>query len=107
MSIFVRALCASLCGACVLSIPPALAEDCAAIIQAHGAFSRAQFQCRFSYYDEGMIVAARACVRKLPQSQAKQLLRAGMESFDNKEKELGRARLCRDTLREFPDVFRP
>ena len=89
---------------CLSGIGPATVSaytDCPTTIRTHGFLSRAQFQCGFASYSNEMMQAARACTQKVSASQMKEILAAGMQTFDRNEKAIGHTQLCRNILRDF------
>ncbi len=79
-------------------------EICKNIIGAHGMLTRAQFQCGFSKYGEGMMQDVKDCSSSVSAKEFKKLLTHGMELFDIKEKERGHEEVCDYMLAEFPNV---
>jgi hypothetical protein len=80
--------------------------ECKKILKAHGFLIRAQFQCGFRYYSNEMIASAAACAKKINDAEVKQVTLAGMENFDEHEKERGHKVVCAAVLKDFPKIVR-
>jgi len=80
--------------------------ECGEMLQGHGYFSRAQFQCQFSEYSESIKNEAGACFAKMDKTLAQTLVETGMATFDVEAAQQGLDALCQSVLQEYPQVFR-
>jgi hypothetical protein len=80
--------------------------DCVGILKTHGFLSRAQFQCGFNHYSEEMLQKAKVCAQTLKEAEMKALVASGMQTFDRNERERGHAEICKEVLRDFPNIIR-
>ena len=95
----------------IAAISPVLAQpvasnSCSQTVEIHAFLSRGQFQCRFKYYSNAMIEAARQCGRLISDADIREHLELGMRMFDANESKMGHSALCRSLLENFPDVVR-
>lgn len=87
-------------GASAPAQPPAPAQprlnasNCDKVIEGHGFFSRAQFQCGFANYDQGRIDDARECRAIVGQAKTSELLKSGFDVYDSQERKWGRPAWC-------------
>ena len=81
-------------------------ESCNSTLRTHGFLSRAQFQCGFRHYNEQMIEAARSCSDGRSENDIQAAMLGGMKLFDQNESERGHSKVCRDILKDFPNIVR-
>jgi hypothetical protein len=71
------------------------------VLEGHGFFSRAQFQCGFDHYDPQRILDAAECRELVGEKRSKELLSQGFNVFDMEEKRSGRDLWCK-TMKKAP-----
>ncbi|MEW6639066.1 MAG: hypothetical protein AB1586_01080 [Pseudomonadota bacterium] len=69
-------------------------DTCEQIVTVYGVIGRAQLQCNFHHDTSSWIDDVRKCAPILGEDRVKELMRQGMELFDSREKQTGRATQC-------------
>jgi hypothetical protein len=81
-------------------------KDCEKTMETDGFLTRAQFQCDIKYYSRAVRDAAQMCFHLLGEVEAGGNVARGMTEFDDSERNVGHAKICRQVLATFPEALR-
>lgn len=93
-------------GTSVYALAPKNGEEptyCEQVVALHGFLSRAQFDCNYRYYsNELMHDAAKCTKRELGDNYSQEVIKFGMNQYEERKTETPKAQLCKSILKDFP-----
>ena len=80
---------------------------CERAVQLHGFLSRAQLDCNYHYSSEELIHEAEKCTKhELGDKYGKEVMRFGMNQFEERKKGDTKGQLCSRVLKDFPNYIK-
>lgn len=80
---------------------------CEKTVELHGFLSRAQLDCNYHYSSEELIHEAEKCTKhELGDKYGKEVMRFGMNQFEERKKGDTKGQLCSRVLKEFPNYIK-
>ncbi|KUM12529.1 hypothetical protein AV645_02765 [Acinetobacter calcoaceticus] len=80
---------------------------CEKTVELHGFLSRAQLDCNYHYYSEELKDAAAKCTKhELGDKYGREVMKFGMNQFEERKKEDIKGQLCSKVLKEFPNYIK-
>jgi hypothetical protein len=80
---------------------------CEQAVALHGFMSRAQFTCNYRYYAKSLTTDAAKCTKhELGDKYSQEVIKFGMSQFDERRAEVGKDKLCKEILIDFPEYVK-
>lgn len=80
---------------------------CEQAVALHGFMTRAQFTCKYRYYAQTLITDAAKCTKhELGDKYSQEVIKFGMSQFDERRAEVGKDKLCKEVLLDFPEYVK-
>ncbi len=80
---------------------------CEQVVALHGFISRAQFTCNYRYYAKSLISDAAKCTKhEVGEKYSMEVIKFGMSQFDERRAEVGKEKLCKEVLKDFPEYVK-
>jgi hypothetical protein len=80
---------------------------CEKTVELHGLLSRAQLDCNYHYSSQELIHEAEKCTKhELGDKYGREVMRFGMNQFEERKKEDLKGQLCSRVLKEFPNYIK-
>lgn len=97
-------------GTSVYALAPKNGEEptyCEQVVALHGFLSRAQFDCNYRYYSNELIHDAAKCTKhELGDEYSEEVIKFGMNQYEERKTETPKPQLCKSILKDFPNYVK-